>query len=199
MDAHRLAYRQKKASRLNAWLVFLDESGFLMAPLVRRSWAPRGQTPVLLQRGVHHQKVSVIAALCLDSHAHSVRFYFRLYPNRNIQACQVIPFLRHLDRELDRPWLLLWDRLNAHRARRATAFLSARPYPQAYFLPAYAPDLNPVEYAWSYLKMNPLANSPHFDLPRLALTTRRHARALQHRPGLLSSFLSHSPLFSRPI
>ena len=189
---------QKKASRLNAWLVFLDESGILMAPLVRRSWAPRGQTPVLLQRGVHHQKVSVIAALCLASHADSVRFYFRLYPKIDIQARHVIAFLRHLDRELNHPWLLLWDRLNAHRARRTVEFLSARPYPQAYFLPPYAPDLNPVEYAWSYLKMNPLANSPHFDLPRLAQTTRRHARALQHRPDLLSSFISHSPLFSRP-
>jgi transposase len=178
---------------LNAWLVFLDESGFLMAPLVRRSWAPRGQTPLLLQRGVHHQKVSVIAVLCLRGPER--RFYFRLHPNADIHAGQVISFLRSLDRELHGPWLLLWDRLNAHRARRTTQFLVSRSYPQAYFLPAYAPDLNPIEYAWCHLKMNPLANSPHFDLPALTRTTRRHARALQRKPDLLGSFLSHSPLF----
>jgi len=169
-----------------------------MAPLVRRSWAPRGQTPVLLQRGVHHQKVSVIAALCIGPRRDSFRFYFRLHPRIDIHARLVIAFLRQLDRELDQPWLLLWDRLNAHRARRTSAFLSTRSYPQACFLPPYAPDLNPVEYAWSYLKMNPLANAPHFDLPALAQTTRRHARSLQRRPRLLGSFVSHSPLFSSP-
>lgn len=194
MDAFHLVRRQKKARQLNAWLVFLDESGFLMAPLVRRSWAPRGQTPLLLQRGVHHQKVSVIAVLC--QRGDERRFYFRLYPNADVQARHVLAFLRYLDRELPGPWLLLWDRLNAHRARRTTQFLASRPYPQAYFLPAYAPDLNPVEFAWCYLKTNPLANAPHFDLPALTRTTRRHARALQRKASLLNSFLIHSPLFS---
>lgn len=165
-----------------------------MAPLVRRSWAPRGHTPVLLQRGVHHQKVSAIAALCVRGHR--PRFYFRLHPNSDIHARQVIAFLRLLDRELDAPWLLLWDRLNAHRARRTTAFLESRTRPVPYFLPPYAPDLNPIEYAWGYLKRNPLANSPHFDLLALASSARRHGRVLQRRPGLLLSFLSHSPLFS---
>jgi hypothetical protein len=164
-----------------------------MAPLVRRSWAPRGQTPVLLQRGAHHQKLSAIAALCLRGPQR--RFYFRLHPNADIQARQVMPFLRGLDRELNGPWLLLWDRLNAHRARRTSQFLATRSYPQAHFLPAYAPDLNPIEYAWGYLKTNPLANAPQFDLSALTRTTRRHARALQRKPSLLDSFLSHSPLF----
>jgi hypothetical protein len=59
-----LARDQKKAPRLKAWLVFLDESGMLMAPLVRRSWAPCGQPPVLDQRGAHHRKVSAAAVLC---------------------------------------------------------------------------------------------------------------------------------------
>ncbi|MFC1735154.1 IS630 family transposase [Candidatus Hydrogenedentota bacterium] len=57
--------RIKKTSRLRAWLVFLDESGMLMAPHVRRSWAPRGQTPIMYQRTRAHQKVSVIADLGL--------------------------------------------------------------------------------------------------------------------------------------
>lgn len=130
-----------------------------MAPLVRRSWAPRGQTPLLLQRGVHHQKVSAIAVLCLRGHQR--RFYFRLYPNADLQARQVISFLGYLGRELPGPWLLLWDRLNAHRAHRTSRFLASRSYPKAYFLPAYAPDLNPVEFAWCHLKRNPLANAPH--------------------------------------
>jgi putative transposase len=77
-------------------------------------------------------------------------------------------------------------------------FLAARAYPQAYFFPAYAPDLNPIEYAWCHLKMNPLANAPHFNLCSLTHNTHRHARALQRKPLLLDSFLSHSPLFLFP-
>ena len=190
MDAPYLKCYLKKARRLNAWLVFLD---VLMAALVCRGWSPRGQAPLLLQRGEHQQKVSVIAVLCLRGRGRGV--YFRLHPNADIHTQQVISFLRHLDPELNGPWLL-WDRLNAHRARRTSQFLASRSHPRAYFPPAYAPDLNPIEYAWCYLKMNPLANSPHFDLPALTHTSRRQARAPQRKPDLLGSFLSHSPFFA---
>ena len=115
--------------------MFLDESGFLMAPLVRRRWAPRGQTPLLLQLGEHHQKVSVIAVLCLRGR----RFYFGLHPNADIHTQQVISFLRHLDPELNGPWLLPWDRLNAHRARRTAQFPASRSYPRLISCPPTHP------------------------------------------------------------
>lgn len=176
--------------------MFLDESGFLMAPLVRRSWAPAGQTPVLYQRGAHHRKVSAIAALCVSPQRDAVHFYFRLHPT-DISANQVMGFFRALDRELQSPWLLVWDRLNAHRARRTRDFLLARPWIRPCFFPAYAPELNPVEYAWSWLKTNPLANLARTELESLAGEARLAARSLQHRPSLLRSFLQHSPLFLR--
>ena len=65
--------------------------------------------------------------------------------------------------------------------------------------PPYAPELNPVEYAWGYLKMNPLANRPAFQTEELATMTRRSTRALQRNEPLLRSFLRHSPLFLRLI
>ena len=89
----------------------------LLGPWVRRSWSPRGHTPVLYQRGRHHKKVSVMAVLCISPARDQVRLYFRLYPNANIQAPHVIGFLRYLDQELQGSWLLVWDRLNAHRAK----------------------------------------------------------------------------------
>jgi hypothetical protein len=137
LDAPYLKCYLKKARRLNAWLVFLNESGFRMVPVVRRHWAPRGQTPLLLQRGEHHQKVSVIAVLCLRGRGRGV--YFRLHPNADIHTQQVISFLRHLDPELNGPWLLLWDRLNAHRARRTSQFLASRSYPRLISCPPTHP------------------------------------------------------------
>jgi transposase len=175
----------------------LDESGLLMAPLVRRTWALCGQTPVMQQRGAHHRKVSAVAVLCVPPTRNGAQLYFRLYPEADIRAAQIIAFLRHLGRELDAPWLLLWDRLNAHRARLTRDFLTTQACLHTFFFPAYAPELNPVEYLWSYLKSNPLANLAYFDLPSLAASTRHHARHLQHRPELLRSFIHHSPLFLR--
>jgi len=191
-----VAAHQKKAARLNAVLVFLDESGFMMAPLVRRSWAPRGATPLLYQRGRSHQKVSAIAALCVPPERDRVHCYFRLHPNTNVDAAVALAFLRQLATQLKgKPFLLIWDRLQAHRALAVRTFLSTSSAVGSAFLPAYAPELNPVEYVWGYLKVNPMANAPLLDLASLTTTTRHHARSLQRQGTLLRSFIHHSPLF----
>ncbi len=135
-----------------------------------------------------------MAALCVSPHRDAVRFYLRLHPT-DIAAAHGMAFLSSLDRELEAPWLLLWDRLNAHRARRTRDFLLARGWPPPCFSPAYAPELNPVEYAWSWLKNNPLANVARLDLDSLAAAARHSARGLQRQSSLLRSFLQHSPLF----
>ena len=120
-----------------------------MGPLVRRSWQPRGQTPVLIQRGRHLGKVSAIAALGVPPRRDGARLYFRLHPQAEIGTAQVIGFLRHLNQELKGPCVLLWDRLNAHRAKRTAQFVASVQHLHTFFLPAYAPELNPVEYAWA--------------------------------------------------
>jgi hypothetical protein len=156
-----------------------------------------GQTPVLHQRGAHHRKVSAIAALCVNPQRNAVHLYFRLHPESNISAPQVTAFLARLDAELAAPWFLLWDRLNAHRARRTRDFLVQHRWPKTWFFPSYAPELNPVEYAWSWLKNNPLANLVRLDVDSLSAATRHHTRLLQRKPHLLRSFIHHSPLFLR--
>ena len=61
-------------------------------------------------------------------------------------------------------------------------------------LPPYAPELNPIEYAWGYLKQNPLANYAAIDTKELADTARHYGRSLQRQQHLLRSFILHSPL-----
>jgi transposase len=190
----RLAPGKKNATRLRAHLVFIDESGLLMAPLVRRSWHPQGVTPVLKQRTRSHQKVSAIAALCVPPTRDDVRLYFQLHPHTNLNAIAIRVFLRQLNRQLDAPWILIWDRLQAHRARIVQAFLASQPHIRSEYFPPYAPELNPVEYLWAYLKSNPLANAPFFDVDELADQARSHTRSIQHQPSILRSFVLHSPL-----
>jgi transposase len=192
-----VAAGKKNAARLRAHLVFLDESGFMMAPLVRRSWAKRRCTPVLYQRGRSHEKVSAIAALCVAPCRSRLRLYFRLHRNENIRAPLVVEFLRALKRQLGTSIVIIWDRLAAHRSRAVKVFLKAHPRIRVEFLPPYAPELNPAEYVWSYLKHNPLANAPYYETISLAASARCHTRRLQHKEELLRSFLRHSPLSLR--
>ena len=197
MDQGDLAAGKKNAARLRAALVFIDESGLLMAPLVRRSWAPRGHPPVLRQRTRSHRKVSIIAALCVSPARDRVRCFFRLHPDTNVSADLIVDFLRHLSRQLRTPLVLVWDRLQAHRGRTVRAYIQETPAVRAVLLPPYAPELDPVEYLWSYLKTNPLANLAPTDLDPLTDAARHHARSLQRNETLLRSFIKHSPLSLR--
>jgi len=165
----------------------------LMAPLVRRSWSVRGQTPVLRQRGRCHQKVSAIAALCILPTRDRLALYFRLHPDANINAERAMDFLEHLQRQLRTPIVLIWDRFQAHKGELLNECVLPRSAHLEY-LPPYAPELNPVEYLWAYLKTNPLANDPIVDLHLLAQRTRRAAYRVQHRQDLLRGFLRHTGL-----
>jgi transposase len=197
LDQNHLAQGKKNASRLDASLVFLDESGLLMMPLVRRTWAPRGQTPFLWQRTNSYRKVSAIAGLVVSPQKDQVRLFFRLHPNANINAESVLSFLQHLRHHVHGPIVLLWDRFLARRARIVQGYIAKKGTWRSEFPPPYAPELNPVENAWNYLKTNSMANEAIYDLTMLTKTARRHGRALQRRESLLRSFMKHTPLFLR--
>lgn len=177
--------------------MFLDESGLLMAPLVRRSWAPRGRTPILYQTTRSREKVSIIAALAVSPKRRRVGLYFSLSPNANVTASWLVAFVRDLARHLQNPITLIWDRLPAHRGRTIRRFLERRKRCRVVFLPPYAPELNPVESFWSYLKTNPLANLAAPDAEHLSRLAHRQARTVQQRQALLRSFIPSTPLVLR--
>ncbi|MGH8306614.1 MAG: transposase, partial [Steroidobacteraceae bacterium] len=134
---------------MRATIVFIDESGMLMAPLVRRSWSVRGHTPVLRQRGAHYQKVSAVAAVCIPPTRDRIALYFRLHPDANINTERSMSFLEHLQRQLRTPIVLIWDRFQAHKGELIRQCVVPRSAHLEY-LPPYAPELNPVEYLWAY-------------------------------------------------
>jgi transposase len=85
-------------------------------------------------------------------------FYFRLYPG-SIKAQQLVHFLSHLRRQVRGKILLVWDRLGVHRCRIVRQWLEAQGGRcLVEELPAYAPELNPVEYLWGWWKKNTVAN-----------------------------------------
>ena len=104
-----------------------------------RTWAPRGQTPVL-QYHFNWKVLSAVAGITWWN------FYFRLYQS-TIRALQVVGFLAHLLRHLPGRLLVFWDRSRTHRSHLVGEFVAGQRGRLALdYLPAYAPEINPVEY-----------------------------------------------------
>ena len=163
-------------------------------PLVQRTWAPRGQTPVLKHHLRSWKKLSLIGVWSVTSRRRRVDWSCELVSDRSLSQADFISLLRSLLRRWPGHIVLIWDRLPGHRGAAVRRFLVAHPRLHVEFLPAYAPELNPNEYAWGYLKRNLL---PHFcpeDLDQLRGETWWQARRLSRRDDLLRGFLNATGL-----
>lgn len=128
----------------------------MLQPLVRRTWAPRGQTPI--QRAWdRHDRLSVIAALSVSPRRRRLGLYFQIH-DHNIRAPDVLAFLRELHRQLGRPVTLVCDRYSVHRKAVRLLREGSSDWLRVEWLPAYSPDLNPVEAVWNHTKYADLAN-----------------------------------------
>ena len=117
-----------------------------------------------------------------------------LYPRLNIRGPQVLRFLRHLARHVRGPVILVWDRGNPHKHQLVRAWLARHPGWDIVWFPPYAPELNPVELLWSYLKYGRLANFAPDTVDEIRTHVCRERRRLGRRPQLLRSFFRHSAL-----
>ncbi len=123
-------------------------------------------------------------------------FYFRLYPG-TIKSPQVVDFLQRLQRQLSGKLLIVWDGLRQHHSRLVKQFVAAqRGRIHLEYLPAYAPELNPVEYLWGHWKHHELLNLCPDDLVALSAHGRRALRRMQRRPTLVAAFWKQAELFS---
>ena len=91
-----MAEHSKKAKELQAHIVLIDETGLFLNPLVRRTWAPIGQTPTLDADGGYRQKVSVIGGVSVSAKNQRLGFYFATEPDGFYVAEKVVEYLRDL-------------------------------------------------------------------------------------------------------
>ena len=181
------------ARQRDAHLVFLDESGFMLTPTVRRTWAPRGSGPVL-DAWDRRDRLSAISCLTVSPKAARPYLHFQLLPH-NVHGEDVVAFLRELKRKLGRPLTVLWDGGQVHsKALVVREFLAQHPEIVAENLPAYAPELNPDELVWSWSKYGRLANLAAQDTDELAEHVIEELMYLQQHPHLLASFLENTKL-----
>jgi transposase len=111
-----------------------------------------------------------------------------------IHAREVLATLRYVRRRLARPLLVVWDHLNAHRARVVRDFAAGRPQDFTLaWLPAYAPELNPEEQCNQWVKHGLLNATPE-SVEELHRQVRGRFVRLAHRPELLQNFFAHAGL-----
>lgn len=150
---------------------------------------------MLLQKGRHKGKVSIVAALAVTPTGRVRGMFFRLLVDQNVLKQDFVRFLRALRREFGAtPLTIVWDRLQAHRSPEVRLFASENRITLEY-LPPYAPELNPVEFLWSHLKMNALANFAPASSQHLARSARRAGRSLQRQPDLMRRIAYRCRLF----
>ena len=166
--------------------MFLDESGFMLQPVRRRTWAPRGQTPVQFSWD-RHDRLSAVSAVTVAPVRRRMGLYFRLHAD-NIHAEDVVAFLRGLHRHLPRRLIVILDRWNVHRKAVRVLREDGADWLVPEWLPAYAPDLNPAEQVWNHAKYADLANFIPEDLADLSRAVDASMAGQRRRPSLIRSY-----------
>jgi DDE superfamily endonuclease len=170
-----------------------------MRPPKARTWARRGRTPVVTVPG-SGGRVSVAGLACLKS-GQPGRFFFRLRLHRrrkgergSMSEADYAELVTAAHRALAAPVILIWDNLNTHRSKIMSQFTAANAsWLTVVQMPAYAPELNPVEGAWSAMKSS-LGNLAPCSLDQLAATIRDRLRRIQRQPDLITGLLGQTGL-----
>jgi transposase len=168
----------------------LDETGLMLQPLVRRTWAPKAKTPVMYSWD-RHDRLSVIAGLSMSARSRRIGLYFAVH-DRNVKAEEFEAFLRQVQRALRRKLIVVMDRWSVHRKAARSLFGDERFWIE--WLPPYAPDLNPVEHVWNHTKYGDLANYVPDDVLDLEIELEMSIEQTRERPELLRSFFHAAEL-----
>ena len=154
-----------------------------MLPGAVRTYAPRGETPVLRYRYWEHR--SAISAITPDGQLYTWT------QASSFDGPAIVRFLKHVDRQIPGKLLVIWDGLPAHRSHTIKDYLRDQEDCHVYLaqLPGYAPDLNPDEGVWQYLKYVELKNVCCHSLAELRTELRNAIQRLRRKPEVIQGFV----------
>jgi transposase len=183
-----------QARRERRTVAFVDEAGFYLLPGRVRTYAPAGHTPVLREWQTRDH-LSVMGAVVPDG-----KIYV-LVRQESLNGLHTIEFLKHLIRHVGPRLLVIWDGSPIHRRVAIKEFLAstAGRGVRVERLPPYAPDLNPVEWAWQHLKHVEMRNLIALDLEELHLELHLAIGRLRQKRRLICSFFGGAGLESEKL
>lgn len=164
-----------------------------MAPLVRRTYAPRGKTPI--QEAWHRKgRISAISAITVSPVRKQPNLVFRLLPDdTSAHGEDIVAFLAQLRSQIKGPMTILWDQSKIHeRSSVVRRYLAQHPEIETEDFPGYAPEANPDEGVWGWTKYHRLPNYAPEDTRELRSRLWSEFSALRQRPDLLASFIRHA-------
>lgn len=169
--------------RQQAVLYFQDEAGISLIPVLGRTWAPIGETPIVKVTGKR-------GGFCVSSAiSPGGRMVFRI-EKKKVNAQVHIDFLskiilHHPRRKI----VIISDNAPAHKAKLVREFeMSNKKRITIFHIPSYSPELNPDEHVWARLKAYDLVAHQAKDTNELKKIVKRKMETIQRSPNLINSF-----------
>ncbi len=176
----------RDAHRKGAYLVFVDESDFMLAPTIRRTFAPRGKTPVI-KVGDPHERISVAGAITMSPVQKRLGFLYHLLPdNFNFHGDSIRQFLNEIGYRISSPIILVWDGVSIHSSKPVAQYLEQHRRISVEEFPAHASELNPVDKVWFYIKYDRLSNYAPITLDELRHRLVQEFISLKRKPNVLA-------------
>lgn len=183
--AHEYPAIVARARREGAEIHWGDETSLSTSDPRGRGFAPRGRTPVLTVVA-RRKSVSFLSTVTNQG---KVRFMVLPGP---LTAPLMIRFMRRLVRDAGRKVFLIVDNLSVHKAVKVRKWVDAHSDEiEVFYLPPYAPELNPDEYLNGDLKLGVATRTPARTKSELTKAAKSHLRTLQRRPARVRKFFEH--------
>ena len=173
-------------------MIFPDESGFSMVSPLKRTWARRGQTPILRTSIEHNQRLNLIGAWCLTPAARQVKLHLQSHWCA-LSGDEVVLFLKQLLRQVRGAMVMVWDKHPIHKRKMVTQFLARHPRLDVNWFPTCAPELNPMEFVWTQVSESTASTAPH-NASELQTNVRRGVARTRRSQKRLRACLDASAL-----
>lgn len=175
--------------RWQAVLYFQDEAGVSLRPVVSKTWAKKGKTPIVHVTG---KKDFFCVSSAIST---SGRMAFRIEKGKVVKETFVDFLQKLLDMHPRRKVIVVTDKARPHVAKFVDNFAAMHIKRFAlYYLPSYSPELNPDEHVWGYLKKNKLRAHAARSNDELKTLTIKSMRSIQMKPALIKSFFYLLPM-----
>ncbi|WP_370347986.1 transposase, partial [Catenulispora sp. MAP5-51] len=191
----------REQSRHRAPGLLSDEAGQGLRPPRGRTWGRRGKTPIVRVRAAGSGRVSIAGVVAFrPQEPDAPRLIFRTITHhgrknepKGFTESDYARLLDAVHQQLGGPIVLIWDNLNRHKSPLMRRLITSRSRLTVFYLPTYAPELNPVEAVWSHMKGS-LVNFTRRTVDQLSTTVKSRLRHLQYRRPVLHGFLAKTHL-----
>ena len=179
---------KKVTRKFKAILYFEDEASVQLAPVLGKTWAPKGQTPLQRVTG-NRGSIAAISAISSDG-----RLVFNLHRGR-FRSGEIIHFLKQMLKHHGRRHIVVvMDQAKPHTSKMTKAFIASQKRLHVFYLPSRSPELNPDEKIWSHLKHQELKSHQASNLKDLAKLTKKKLRQMSRNQKLLRGIFLRSDI-----